>query len=194
MKPGISRTLTLAHRATKSHPLPPATPATYSANVTKPLPDHLPYCRAESLKVLNISVRAGGCGVCVPEGSSRHSPACPERGRGEAAAAGPCCADGPGMYPANKAGGSFTACLEGKATPNLPGAPQAHVSSCLEARDKEQGMGQEATTLPLLEAAFAVHRDVGTSRNGHPSFGHLSTCNKKTLKDCLIGCSAAPNT
>lgn len=83
---------------------------------------------------------------------------------GEAPAAGPWCEDGSVIYPANKASGSFY---------SLPGAPQAHVSTCLEARDKEQNKGQEATTLPFLEAACAAHRDVGTSRDGHPSFGHL---------------------
>lgn len=177
--------LTLAHRATKSHLLSPATPVPYFATETKLLSDHLPHSRAES-ESLKASLLGSGCcpGVHVAGGSSGHPPASPEWGRGEALAAGPWCEDGSVIYPANKASGSFY---------SLPGAPQAHVSTCLEARDKEQNKGQEATTLPFLEAACAAHRDVGTSRDGHPSFGHLSTPSKKTLKDCLIGCSATPN-
>lgn len=55
---------------------------------------------------------------------------------------------------------------------HLPAAPQAQVS-----RDKEQDMGQEVTALPFAEAACAVHRDVGTSRDEHPSldtYPHLT--------------------
>lgn len=89
--------------------------------------------------------------------------------------------DGSVVYPANKAG-SFYTCLQ----------HHKHMWTCLEARDKEQDMGQEATTLPFPEAACAVHRDVGTSRDGHPSFGHLSTPNKKALiglHNWLLSCT-----